>query len=199
MLDGASILITEDEDPLRDLYAMWLKEAGASVIEARNGDEALQKWDSTIDAVLLDRRMPTGLSGGEVLSKIREQDFATPVVMITAVKPDMDVIDMEFDNYLTKPVDKDNFLSVIEELLQTHHIRDSVREFASLGVKIDELQKAHSEETLQMHDEFQSMKRRYKELVAMLTTSDNDFSEYEKHFLLVTRERLDDPNEPELS
>lgn len=192
MLEDSTILVTEDEGPLRDLYAMWLTSAGATVKEASTGDEALEKWDETIDAVLLDRRMPPGISGGETLKQAREDGLNTPVMMLTAVDPEMEVIEMGFDDYLTKPTEREELLSVVEDLIQARQVRDEVRLFARLGVKIHELQKAHSKESLRMHTEFQKLKSQYNELLESLSVAENEFSEYEKHFLLLTRERLDE-------
>jgi len=192
MLNDTSILVTEDEDALRELYTMWLTNAGASVTEATNGDEALEAWDDSYDLVMLDRRMPPGMSGGDVLAEARQNGLTTPVMMLTAVEPEMDVLDMGFDDYLTKPVDQDNLLSIVRDLVQATEIRDEVREFASLGVKIHQLQKNHTADALRMHTEFQSIKRRYNELLETLSVAENEFTDYEKHFLLLARERLDE-------
>ena len=80
------VLVVEDEPDLADLYATWLK-IDYSVRTAYGGEEAVEQLDDEIDVVLLDRRMP-GLSGDEVLTKIRERGIDCYVSMVTAVEPD---------------------------------------------------------------------------------------------------------------
>jgi len=59
--------------------------------------------DDEVDAVLLDRRMPD-VHGDEVLARLREEGCDCPVIMTTAVDPGMDILEMDFEDYLCKPV-----------------------------------------------------------------------------------------------
>ncbi len=83
------------------------------VRRAYEGHEALELLDGEVNIVLLDRRMP-GLSGDEVLSELRRRELHSRVVMVTAVKPDFDIIDMGFDDYLVKPVSKDDLFTTVQ-------------------------------------------------------------------------------------
>jgi DNA-binding NarL/FixJ family response regulator len=53
-----------------------------------------------------DRHMP-GLSGEDLLSELVDRDYYGRVVMVTAVDPGIEVLDMPFDDYLCKPVDRE--------------------------------------------------------------------------------------------
>ncbi|WP_222919096.1 response regulator [Natrinema sp. SYSU A 869] len=131
--DTPSVLIVEDEPDLADLYAAWL-EGDCDVETAYDGNEALDAIDSTIDVVLLDRRMP-GLSGDTVLDTIRERDLDCRVAMVTAVEPDFDIIEMGFDDYLVKPVSKDELIDIIDQLLLRATYDEQLQEFFALASK----------------------------------------------------------------
>lgn len=188
-IDGATVLVVEDEHPLRKLYAQWLAEEGCETRQAADGEEALEQWDDDVDAVLLDRRLPE-LYGDEVLEQARESGHETPVAMVTAVDPDLDLIDMEFDNYITKPIEQQNLYTVVEKLIRTTDIRDSVREFISVGVKVQKLSNQHPDELLSTHAEYQKLRKRYNDLLRDLEEKRDDLNDAERQALLVASKRL---------
>lgn len=78
------ILVVDDEADILELFKSRIKASGYDVATASNGKEALEKLISEKpDAVLLDVMMP-GISGLDVLKKIREYDQNLPVFIITA-------------------------------------------------------------------------------------------------------------------
>ena len=109
------VLVVDDVEDLADLYSQWLSDDYA-VRTAYNGEQALERLDETVDVVLLDRRMPD-LSGDDALNRIREREYDCRVAMVTAVDPDYDIIELGFDDYVTKPVSKEDLHGVVEELL----------------------------------------------------------------------------------
>ncbi|WP_265111534.1 HalX domain-containing protein [Halosolutus halophilus] len=131
--DHPSVLIVEDEPDLANLYAAWLDEE-CDVETAYDGNEALEATDETVDVVLLDRRMP-GLSGDTVLDTIRERELDCRVAMVTAVEPDFDIIGMGFDDYLVKPVSKDELQSIIDQLMLRSTYDEQLQEFFALASK----------------------------------------------------------------
>lgn len=92
---AVTILLVEDEAPLRELAGMMIQSLGGRVISARNGKEALQKFEQNrheIDLVFCDIRMPC-MNGWQVLATLRKADPTLPVVFATgydeaAVAPD---------------------------------------------------------------------------------------------------------------
>ncbi|MFK5604662.1 response regulator transcription factor [Haloferax volcanii] len=107
-------LIVDDEREVADAYALRLR-GYCEVETAYGGEEALSVIrDSPVDIVLLDRHMP-GLSGDDVLTELDERDFSGRVVMVTAVDPGVEVLDMPFDDYLCKPVDREDVRAVIDQ------------------------------------------------------------------------------------
>mgnify|MGYP002760383065 CR=1 FL=1 len=113
--ENATILAVDDERELVGIYKAWFSDK-YTVRSAYGGREALSEFDETVDIVLLDRRMP-GTSGDEVLESLREDGHDCPVVMITAVEPDEGMIDLPFDEYVVKPVNREELLETVEDVL----------------------------------------------------------------------------------
>jgi len=111
--DDLSVLVVDDEKEVADAYALRLR--GVCDVEtAYGGQAALDLIESSpVDVVLLDRHMP-GLSGDEVLAELDARDFPGRVVMVTAVDPDFDVLDLPFDDYLCKPVDREDVRAAVD-------------------------------------------------------------------------------------
>jgi len=107
-------LVVDDEREVADAYALRLR-GFCEVDTAYGGEEALSIIDeSSVDVVLLDRHMPE-MSGDEVLAALDEGGYYGRVVMVTAVDPGFDVMEMPFDDYLCKPVDREDVRAVIDQ------------------------------------------------------------------------------------
>jgi CheY-like chemotaxis protein len=116
------ILIAEDNAVNRELLRELLEPCGFSVLEARNGQEALAMIEqSQPDLLLLDISMPI-LDGFAAVRKIRENPrlSALPVVAITAYAMQGDrekILDSGFSGYLSKPVDSRSLAQELERHL----------------------------------------------------------------------------------
>ncbi|MBZ6493732.1 response regulator [Natrinema longum] len=166
--DTPSVLIVEDEPDLANLYAAWL-EAECDVETSYDGTEALDAIDESIDVVLLDRRMP-GLSGDTVLDTIRERGLDCRVAMVTAVEPDFDIIEMGFDDYLVKPVSKDELIAIIDQLLLRTSYDAQLQEFFALASKKALLDDQKTEAERRSSQEYAELKDR----LAVLRVQVND-------------------------
>ncbi len=102
----ARVLIVEDEAPIRDGLVALMEQSEFGVSACGRGDEALRILeDGTFDLVLLDLMLP-GLHGLDVLRKMRARRDATPVLILTALGAEDDVvagIEAGADDYVTKP------------------------------------------------------------------------------------------------
>ncbi|MEF8820989.1 MAG: response regulator, partial [Halovenus sp.] len=123
--EPATVLVVDDEPDVADAYAAQLQDEFI-VSTAYGGQEALDKIDDAVDVVLLDRRMP-GISGDEVLAKIRERELRIRVAMVTAVDPDFDIIEMPFDDYVIKPVSREDLFETINRVLRTSEYEERHR------------------------------------------------------------------------
>ena len=112
------VLMVDDEKQVADAYALRLQDV-ADVTVAYGGEEALSVVEEgrPPDVVLLDRHMP-GRSGDEVLAELRERELTTRVIMVTAIDPDLGIVEMPFDDYLSKPVDRADLHAAIDQQCQ---------------------------------------------------------------------------------
>lgn len=149
------ILVVDDESRLADLFAAWLT-SDWSVETAYDGESALEQMQESVEIVLLDRRMP-GLSGDEVLSEIRDRGYDCRVVMVTAVDPDFDIIEMGFDDYLVKPVSKDELLDVVERVQTRSAYEADIQRYYSLVSKKSLLEAEKSDRELEGSDEYSEL------------------------------------------
>jgi len=156
------ILVVDDESRLADLFAAWLQ-ADWQVDTAYDGEAALEKMADSVEIVLLDRRMP-GLSGDEVLERIRDEGYDCRVVMVTAVDPDFDIIAMGFDDYLVKPVSKDDLLGIVDRIQTRSTYEADIQEYYSLVSKRSLLESEKSERELEDNEEYQELAARVEEL-----------------------------------
>ncbi|WP_459191307.1 HalX domain-containing protein [Halosimplex sp. J119] len=156
--DTPVVLIVEDEPDVAETYNLWLDEE-YEVRMARSGDEGLAQLDDAVDVVLLDRMMP-GLSGDEVLKRIRERELECRVAMVTAVEPDFDILEMGFDAYLCKPIRSEQLHETVENLLERSAYDDLLQEYYSLVEKQATLEATKSGTELNDNDEYAQLQER---------------------------------------
>jgi DNA-binding response OmpR family regulator len=147
-----TVLIVEDESSLVEIYSRWLGDR-YDVRPASNGKEALERLDESVNVVLLDRLMP-GLTGDEVLAEIRERDLPCRVAMVTAVEPDFEILEMGFDDYLVKPVDKEELRDVVDRLVSRPEYADLEQKYYALVTKRATLQSMKSIDELEESEEY---------------------------------------------
>ena len=120
MSDSATILLVDDEDAVQKLLTYPLEHEGFRVLQARDGLEALERFDSErIDLVVLDLMLP-GLDGLEVCRRLRSHS-TVPIIMLTARDDELDkVVGLELgaDDYITKPFSIREFRSRVRALLR---------------------------------------------------------------------------------
>jgi DNA-binding response OmpR family regulator len=133
MTAKGTVLVVDDDPAIVGAYELHLR-GEYEVRTATSGRAALSKLDDRVDVVLLDRRMP-GLQGGDVLERVRERDFACRVAMVTGVEPDVDVIEMGFDDYLRKPVSPDELRTLVGSLLHRAEYDSQLQQYFSLVSK----------------------------------------------------------------
>ncbi len=159
---------------------MWLTDT-YDVRTASTGEEAIAKLTPNIKVVLLDRRMPA-FPGEEVLNEIRNRGLDCRVAMVKAIKPDIDVIEMGFDDYLTKPITKTEVQHVVQQLSTLHYQDELFQEYFALASKITTLEAHVDMETLSSKEEYAELKERFNsikrevrdQLTHLMTTDDTN-------------------------
>jgi len=118
-MSGAKILVVDDELIVRESLGGWLERDGHTVDKAASGEESLEKFEKTrYDIILLDIKME-GMSGLEVLKRVKEIDPDVSVVMITAygsIPSAIEAMKSGAYEYLLKPFDPDELMVLIEKI-----------------------------------------------------------------------------------
>lgn len=151
-LRDPTVVIVEDERELAGFFADALRDQYTVKI-ATDGSHAVDLIDHEVDLVLLDRRIPEQ-HGDDVLNRIREARYDCRVVIVTAIDPELDIVDMEFDDYLTKPVGKRELLNTVNEQLIYATYDEKLREYIRVRSKIDVLQDHEPEWLLADNEDF---------------------------------------------
>ncbi len=130
----ASILIVDDEGPIRRILSVLLRERRHRITEAASGEEALALLaEAKPDLVLLDLRLP-GIDGLETLKRLRALEPRLDVVMMTAhgtISSAVEAMRRGAFDYLTKPFDNDELLILVDRALEMRRLsaeNESLRE-----------------------------------------------------------------------
>ena len=152
MPDSATILLVDDEDAVQKLLTYPLEHEGFRVLQARDGEEALQRFAvEHVDLVVLDLMLPK-LDGLEVCRRLRARS-TVPIIMLTARDDELDkVVGLELgaDDYITKPFSIREFRSRVRALLRRAAIgspADAADVIAADGLVIDVAKR-----TVEVHD-----------------------------------------------
>jgi DNA-binding response OmpR family regulator len=125
MTGEATIMLVDDEDSIQKLLTYPLEREGYTVVQARDGEEALRRFaEQPVDLVVLDVMLPR-LDGLEVCRRLRTGS-AVPIIMLTARDDEVDkVLGLELgaDDYITKPFSIREFRSRIRAVLRRAGLR----------------------------------------------------------------------------
>jgi len=119
-MNSAAILVVDDDSQIRRVMRTTLSSHGYTIVEARNGEEALKKVRAErLDLIILDLNMPD-MDGIEVCREIRVSS-SLPIIMLTvrtAEKDKVRALDAGADDYVVKPFGIDELLARIRAALR---------------------------------------------------------------------------------
>jgi len=134
----SNILVVEDDQAIRSLLRLLMEDNGYDVVEAADGRQALDRFtNASIDLVLLDLRLPGGMSGFEVCRGIRRTS-QVPIIIVSAQQDSHDVVaglEVGADDYVTKPFNEHELLARIRVQLRSRH-RDNSAKFVLGDIEI---------------------------------------------------------------
>jgi two-component system alkaline phosphatase synthesis response regulator PhoP len=135
------ILIVDDEEDLREMLNYNLTKSMYEVIEASNGEEALDILEKeSVDLVVLDIMMP-GKDGYEVCKELRTKGNKVPILFLTAKNGDYDEIlglELGADDYIKKPFNLRALISRIRTILRRTEERNIIQNVITIeGLKIN--------------------------------------------------------------
>jgi len=161
-LSGPTVLVVDDEPDLTDTYAKQLS-GEYDVRTAYSGSEAIDRLDDSVAVTLLDRRLPDS-SSDDLLERINERHPECRVALVTGVTPDFDILEMEFDDYVVKPVTGDELKRTVERVLTRSNYEELVREYFTLISKYAALRTHKTDSELEASPEFAHLEDRIEEL-----------------------------------
>lgn len=122
------VLVVDDDREIVELLNIYLKNEGYQVVKAYNGYEALsaikQDGEKEIGLIILDIMMPK-IDGMQVLDKLRQANYHTPVIMLSAKSTDQDKItglSQGADDYVTKPFNPLEVMARIKSILRRQQV-----------------------------------------------------------------------------
>lgn len=188
--EDPKVLMVDDEKEVANAYALRLQGV-AEVDTAQGGEKALSmvdNGDDPPDVILLDRHMP-GQSGDDVLRSIRDRDIRTRVIMVTAIDPGLDILELPFDDYLCKPVEREDLRVAVREQCQVLAY-ELLGEYFHLESKRAVIEAELPPDDLESHEEFQNLKSQIDTLKRRTTRLLPEADELMEQFSGISREGL---------
>ena len=138
-MTGATVLVVDNEAQIRRVLRAILSSHGYSVLEARDGEGAVEKVrEEKADLILLDVNMP-GMSGMEACAEIRRSCDA-PIIMLTVRNSERDkvqALDAGADDYIVKPFGADELMARVRAALRRAVSTEAPAAFVSSDLTID--------------------------------------------------------------
>jgi DNA-binding response OmpR family regulator len=185
MSEDACVLVVDDEVRLADMFSRAVGRE-YETRTAYGGAEALEVVDDDVDVVLLDRRMPD-TTGDEVLREVKAARVNCRVVMVTAVDPEMDVLQLPFDDYLCKPVETDVLLDAVAQQVRAMEYDDQLTEYMSVVAKLGVLEATASKRELADREEYAALEDRETALRSDLEDALEEFDDVARAFRAIPR------------
>ena len=135
------IMVVDDHDDIREVIHVLLTNEGYQIIEAKNGKEALELLDDSIDLIILDVMMPE-MNGYQVCLLMREKTNA-PILFLTAKGQESDKtlgFSSGEDDYLTKPFSYNELNVRVKALLRRYHVYQGKKEEAKAIIRLNDLE-----------------------------------------------------------
>lgn len=144
-----AVLVIEDEPKIARLLELELQYEGYQVGKAGSGTEGLEKYaEGQWDLILLDVMLP-GLSGIEVLRRVRAKDATVPIIMLTAkdsVEDKVSGLDLGANDYITKPFQIEELLARVRAALRLSAVASVVSASSSTPADTGNDSSGHQDE-----------------------------------------------------
>ncbi len=205
------ILIVDDEENIRDLVDLYMRKAGFRTVQAKNGREALEKFDTEKPSlVILDLMLPY-IDGETVAQKLRKKSNV-PIVMLTAKADETDRVqglEIGADDYVVKPFSPRELVARVKNILKRAYPEEGTLKIKDIEINPKEMRVYKNGKDLGLTvKEFRVLFALAKKIGSVLTRDEimNEiYSEYDKvvfdrtidAYIKNIRKKLgDNPKEP---
>jgi CheY-like chemotaxis protein len=161
MTDDLRVLVVDDNEGCRELYALWL-DGSYDVQTAENGIAALELVHDGIDLVLIDRNMP-GPNGIDVAEKMREDGYDGGLIMVSSEPLDFDLLSSPFENYIQKPVKRRDFVQAVDRFHTRTKLQEKLDEYYVSTATLATLESQHSPANGEECEELERARRRVEQ------------------------------------
>jgi DNA-binding response OmpR family regulator len=180
------ILIVDDEENIRDLVDLYMRKAGFKTVHAKNGREALEKFDSEKPSlVILDLMLPY-IDGETVAQKLRKKSNV-PIIMLTAKVDETDRVqglEIGADDYVAKPFSPRELVARVKNILKRAYPEEGTLKIKDIEINPKEMRVYKNGKDLGLTvKEFRVLFALAKKIGSVLTRDEimNEiYSEYDK-------------------
>jgi len=180
------ILIVDDEENIRDLVDLYMRKAGFKTVHAKNGREALEKFDTEKPSlVILDLMLPY-IDGETVAQKLRKKSNV-PIIMLTAKADETDRVqglEIGADDYVTKPFSPRELVARVKNILKRTYPEEGTLKIKDIEINPKEMRVYKNGKDLGLTvKEFRVLFALAKKIGSVLTRDEimNEiYSEYDK-------------------
>ncbi len=147
--EAATVLIVEDEQMVADIFANYFS-GSYHTQYVSTGTEALEAYTADTDLVIIDRKLE-GMSGDTVAARIRAEHEQQLLLCVSGVEPDNDLYELDYDDYIHKPVEEDEMRTRVELLLNRAALDSTARTYLTLRSKQFALTETHGKAATKMN------------------------------------------------
>lgn len=128
-----NVMIVEDERMVASILVDYFSDS-YNVQFVQTGEKAVDRYTEETDLLVLDRKLE-GMSGDTAASQIRAEHEEALIIAVSGVKPDDSIVELSVDDYLYKPVLKDEVRNRLELLLNRAELGSSARTYLAFRSK----------------------------------------------------------------
>ncbi|MDD2509347.1 response regulator transcription factor [Aliarcobacter skirrowii] len=170
-MKNLKVLIVEDEIDLANLIKSSIKELFFKVVIAKDGLEAIKKFDSFKPDIIISDIMMPNLNGLEMSKKIKEKYSETPIVILSAHSHKemlLEAIDLGISKYFIKPFDIEEFIEYLKELSKKINKNKSIKLKDDFVFDFNNL-------SLYQNDILVNLTKRERQFLALLIENKNSY------------------------
>lgn len=170
-MKNLKVLIVEDEIDLANLIKSSIKELFFKVVIAKDGLEAIKKFDSFKPDIIISDIMMPNLNGLEMSKKIKERYSETPIVILSAHSHKemlLEAINLGISKYFIKPFDIEEFIEYLKELSKKINKNKSIKLKDNFVFDFNNL-------SLYQNDILVNLTKRERQFLALLIENKNSY------------------------